>query len=166
MNFIKYQQEVVKEVLKHNSKSRIMCWKEQTKSTEEPKVYCTLDGFLLMCIPEKSWILDVDKIKEEQGITTDPSSNSLINFDDRIDAILSNEKRDEVNVHTKKKRSLVKIKAVGDDTKYTWVDEKLLKYFDNPTFTLSKERMDIKGVNVYEGDEFVGMVMPIRVPEI
>ena len=160
MKFIKYQQDVVKGVLKNNSKARLMCWKEKDIYTSNTNAYCTIDSFLLMCIPEKFWVLDIDRLKEHLGIKDDNSTlKNLVNFDDRIDAILSNEKQGE------RKGSVVKIKAVGDDTKFAWVDERLLKYFDNPTFTLSKKRADINGINVYEGETFVGLVMPVRVAE-
>lgn len=165
MKFIKYQQDVVKGVLKNNSKTRLMCWKEKDIYSSETNAYCTIDGFLLMCIPEKFWVLDIDRLKEHLGIKDGNSTlKNLVSFDDRIDAILSNEKRDEPD-YTNRKRSVVKIKAVGDDTKFAWVDERLLKYFDNPTFTLSKKHADISGINVYEGETFVGLVMPVRVAE-
>lgn len=167
MKFIKYQQDVIKEVLKNNSKARLICWKEKDIYSSETNAYCTIDGFLLMCIPEKLWALDMDRLKEHLGIKGgNPTLKNLVDFDNRMEAILANEKRDETDYAGNKKRPVVKIKAVGDDTKFAWVDERLLKYFDNPTFTLSKERPDIRGINVYEGETFVGMVMPVRISEI
>ena len=42
-----------------------------------------------------------------------------------------------------------------------WVNEKYLKAFENPTFKTADNYID--PVYVYEDDELVGLVMPIRV---
>lgn len=161
MKISKYQQEVVKAVLgKQGDKLKMICFEEEYD--DKKYVYCSLDSVMLVCIPKSHWVIDIDWLREHNAFEF--KSEHIINRNNRVDAVLTVEKRGQEGVHNSKLFTVVKIKSVKDDS-CVWIDERFLKYFDNPTFDIADEKPERKGVNVYENGYFVGVIMPVKVAE-
>ena len=139
MKLKKVYDEIIKASL-NNDKAKIFLGKL------EDKIAVSTDGFIMYFVPEKDFIFDIEKILRGRG---------------RFNA--KELTKDEPNAkpasrtgETKELLGKIAVK-IGDK----WVNEKYLKAFENPTFKNTDNYID--PVYVYEGDELVGLVMPIRI---
>ena len=142
MKYAKYQQDLLKALLS-DKPVRGFIWHENEN------VLVTMDTFLVVAIPDCLWYLDVRRTQEKLKLFewkvarvydeygSKPASRTGLTF-------------------VQEKKNLVQIK---NEEVEAWVDEKLLRYFENPTF---KIRSRVHAVGVYEGERFVGIVMPVH----
>ena len=118
---------------------------------DDSTVGITVDGFVMWLIPEVMFIFDKTKLLRK-GDTL--NVKSLVKTDGYFDA----KKSDSLLIHDKK--TLATIEGAGVEV---WVDVKLLKTFDkSATF---KIKSPISPVLVYECNQLVGFIMPIRQPK-
>ena len=112
----------------------------------EDKIAISTDGFIMYFVPEKDFIFDAEKILRGRSKF---NANELTKDEPKAKPIGKTGEMKEL---------LGKIAVkIGDK----WVNEKYLKAFENPTFKTADNYID--PVYVYEDDELVGLVMPIRV---
>lgn len=142
MKYAKYQQDLIKELLSDKPIRGFI-------GHENENVLVTIDGFLMVAIPDCLWYLDAQRTREK-----------LESFDGKL-ARLYDEEGSKPASRTglalvQEKKNLVQIK---NEEAEAWVDEKLLRYFENPSF---KIRSWSHAVGVYEEKRFVGIVMPTR----
>lgn len=142
MKYAKYQQDLIKELLSGEPIRGFI-------GHENKNVLVTMDGFLMVAIPDCLWYLDVQRTREK-----------LKPFEGKL-AYLYDEEESKSASRTgltlvQEKKNLVQIK---NEEAEAWVDEKLLRYFENPSF---KIRSWSHAVGVYERERFVGIVMPVR----
>ena len=146
MNYLKIQADLLK--------------KMDTKSTsgvliarDEDNIYLSPEGHRVFIIPKQFWYLDFDKLLD--GRTEVNFKSMFRDADDGEDA----KKTSDLKV-TDKKTTLVKI---GGNNIHIWVDQSLLKEFDNDCkFKITK---DTAPCYIYEKDNLVGLVLPVRVKE-
>lgn len=141
MKYVKYQQDLLKELLSGKPIRGFI-------GHEGKNVLVTMDGFLMVAIPIYLWYLDVQRTREK-----------LKPYEGKL-AYLYDEDESKPAIRTGialiQNKKLVQIK---NEEAEAWVDEKLLRYFDNPSF---KIRSQSHAVGVYEEDRLVGIVMPVR----
>lgn len=142
MKYAKYQQDLIKELLSDKPIRGFI-------GHDNENVLVTMDGFLMVVIPDCLWCLDVQRTREK-----------LKQFEGKL-TYLYDEEGSKPAIRTglalvHEKKNLVQIK---NEEAEVWVDEKLLRYFENPSF---KIRSWSHPVGVYEGERFVGIVMPVR----
>ena len=138
MKLKKVYDEIIKASLNKNSRIYL--------GRLEDKIAISTDGFIMYFVPEKDFIFDIEKILRggsrfnAHKLTKDAPKAKPISKTGEMKELLG--------------KIAVKI---GDK----WVNEKYLKAFENPTFKTADNYID--PVYVYEDDEMVGLVMPIRV---
>ena len=142
MKYAKYQQDLLKELLSDKPIRGFV-------GHDDENVLITMDGFLMVAIPDCLWYLDTQHVL-----------GKLRQFEGKL-AYLYDEDGSKPASRTglalvQDKKNLVQIE---NEEAEAWVDEKLLRYFENPSF---KIRSWSHAVGVYEGDRFVGIVMPTR----
>lgn len=154
MKAIKYQQEVIKRVLKGKNNEMIRYWEQ------DGFIYSCIDSFRMIRIPKSEWVLDLNNI--------DSRYNQKLNLDEFIgaendyeDAILTNEIEQETTV-TGKKSSVRKIVSANNPDHYIWFNEKFLEYYDEPTFKLAKDFKVTLPIRVYERGVFTGFICGLR----
>ena len=139
MKLKKVYDEIIKASL-NNDKAKIFLGKL------EDKIAVSTDGFIMYFVPEKDFIFDIEKILRGGGRF---NANEFTKDEPKAKPI---------NETSEMKKLLGKIAVkIGDK----WVNEKYLKVFESPTFKTTDNYID--PVYVYEDDELVGLVMPIRV---
>ena len=145
MKYIKYQQDLLKELLSDKPIRGYI-------GHENENVLVTMDGYLMVSIPDYLWYLDVQRTREK-----------LKPFEGKISQLYDEDRSKPASrtrvVFVQEKKNIVQIK---NEEAEAWVDEKLLRYFENPTFRICSQ---VHAVGVYEGTRFVGIVMPIRKKE-
>lgn len=145
MKYAKYQQDLIKELLSDKPIRGFI-------GHENENVLVTMDGCLMVSIPDCLWYLDVRRTREK-----------LTLFDGKISQLYDEDRSKPASrtgvVFVQEKKNIVQIK---NEEAEAWVDEKLLRYFENPTFRICSQ---VHAVGVYEGTRFVGIVMPIRKKE-
>ena len=141
MKYVKYQQDLLKELLSDKPIRGYI-------GHENENVLVTMDGCLMVSIPDYLWYLDVQRTREK-----------LKPFDGKVSQLYDEPASRTGVVLVQEKKNIVQIK---NEEAEAWVDEKLLRYFENPTFRI---RSQVSAVGVYEGERFVGIVMPIRKKE-
>lgn len=113
---------------------------------DENKIYVT-DGIVVFIIKEKDFIFDINKFKH-------PDIKSIIYND--IELSLEDATVDKVYLDTDKKQYAI---LKGEEHEVT-INNKCLSYFNTDcTFKIQEE---LKPVIVYENDEVVGVIMPIK----
>ncbi len=143
MNCIKIQTELLKMLDKAEERNHAL-----VGVLNDEEIAVTLDGYALYRIPQNRFYIDLNKIP---GFKL--KVNSFFEFDTE-DATKTNE------LKKVKKVTLVKLKSANA---YTWVDEKLLKYFDKEcTFAISKNKPLISPVKIFEDEVCVGIVLPFK----
>lgn len=120
----------------------------------EEKVFVSTDGYLGYFIPKNEFLLNIDILLNGRNSSTivDSFKESMKNSNE---AHLTG----DLKVIEDKKIKAVKIE---NSKTYAWVNEKYLVNFENATFKISSP---ISGVWVYEDEELVGLVMPVRVKD-
>ena len=145
MKYVKYQQDLLKELLSDRPCRGFI-------GHENENVLITMDGCLMVSIPDCLWYLDVQRTREK-----------LKPFEGKISQLYDEDRSKPASrtgiVLVQEKKNIVQIK---NEEAEAWIDEKLLRYFENPTF---KIRSRIHAVGVYEGKRFAGIVMPFRKKE-
>lgn len=143
MDYIKIQQEILKNNTKKNEK-----WKHGI-SKKGDVVVLNPQGSLLVIIPQEVFYLDATKIFNQ------PISNvdNLINYGDAPVMTLSN-----VSEELDKKLKARLFLSENDDE--VFVDEKYLKYFNNCDEFRGKGARSC--VFCFENDECVGLVLPVN----
>ena len=145
MKYAKYQQDLIKDLLSDKPIRGFI-------GHENENVLVTMDGFLMVVIPDCLWYLDIQRTREK-----------LTLFDGKISQLYDEDRSKPASrtgvVFVQEKKNIVQIK---NEEAEAWVDEKLLRYFENPTFRICSQ---VHAVGVYEGTRFVGIVMPIRKKE-
>jgi len=143
MNCIKIQTELLKMLDKAEERNHAL-----VGVLNDEEIAVTLDGYALYRIPQNRFYIDLNKIP---GFKL--KVNSFFEFDTE-DATKTNE------LKKVKKVTLVKLKSANA---HTWVDEKLLKYFDKEcTFAISKNKPLISPVKIFEDEVCVGIVLPFK----
>ena len=143
MNYIKMQTELLKMLDREDKRNQVLAG-----VLNEEEIAVTLDGYALYRIPQDKFYIDLNKIPGNQL-----KAYSFFDFETE-DATKTNELR------RVKKVTLVKLKSANA---YTWVDEKLLKYFDKEcTFAISKNKPLISPVKIFEDEVCVGIVLPFK----
>lgn len=144
MKAIKFQQDLISNLAKEKT-ARIAISKNQSS------VDFIMDAYLIRVPSHELWIdvekimhlfssgLDVAKIYDEKSYSTAKLTGKLI-------------------IHGKNK--LVEFQGV--DGTIALVDEKLLKYFESPSFLMKNSTSPIA---VYEDGVFVGLVAPCSIPQ-
>lgn len=145
MKCVKYQQDLLKELLSDKPIRGYI-------GHENENVLVTMDGCLMVVIPDYLWYLDVPRTREKLKLFEGKISRLYDEYGSKPAS------RSGV-VFVQEKKNLVQIK---NEEAEAWVDEKLLRYFENPTFLI---RSQVHAVGVYEGERFVGIVMPVRKKE-
>lgn len=145
MKYAKYQQDVIKEMLSDKPIRGFI-------GHENENVLVTMDGVLMVVIPDCLWYFDVQRTRDK-----------LRPFEGKL-AFLYDEEASKPAILTglalvQEKKNLVQIK---NEEAGVWVDRRLLRYFENPSF---KIRSQYHAVGVYEGGRIVGIVMPFRKKE-
>ena len=145
MKYVKYQQDLLKELLSDKPIRGYI-------GHEDENVLVTMDGCLMVSIPDCLRYLDVQRTREK-----------LKPFDGKVSRLYDEYGSKPASrtglALVQEKKNLVQIK---NEEAEAWVDEKLLRYFENPTFLI---RSQVHAVGVYEGERFVGIVMPVRKKE-
>lgn len=113
----------------------------------EDKIVVSPDGFKCYLVPEKDFVLDIDKILAGRGKFK--AKEIFKGHEDAERVVMTNEMK-QVD-----KKTLVKI-----DEK--WVDKSLLKAFE-PFSAFATMKSYSSPIYVYENGELVGLVMPHRV---
>ena len=118
------------------------------------KVFVT-DGYLIYVLKDEDCYFDVKKAKEAPNladILENLGTDELIN----TNKILNDDKR------LKGGNRLINLYVYQDDKDTTvGIDSKFLKYFENYTLKSIKGE-DIMPVGIFEDDELVGIVFPVR----
>lgn len=119
MKYAKYQQDLIKELLSDKPIRGFI-------GHENENVLVTMDGFLMVVIPDCLWYLDIRRTREK-----------LKPFEGKL-AYLYDEEGSKSASRTglalvQEKKNLVQIK---NEEAEAWVDEKLLRYFENPSFKI------------------------------
>ena len=137
MNYIKAQQEILTDYLK-----------------EKKVIFAKVDDKVVYGTPFKLYITPKDKvgINLDSTLIKEDTMRRILNDKDAEDVYLSEEciKEDKKMIRCFKNCD-IKI----------YVDEKLLKNFDLPNCTF-KGTKPTNGVYVYENENMVGFVLPIR----
>lgn len=121
---------------------------------DDDYVYLTPDGKRLHRIPKSSFLIDLSKALPNKAPLSNP--RNFFRVDDIEDAC----KTDELKVIEGPKRTLVKLVS---EKSYTWIDTNFLKEYEKDcTFKIGKPNQPVL---VYESEELVGMVLPVRVKE-
>lgn len=145
MKCVKYQQDLLKELLSDKPCHGYI-------GHENENVLVTMDGFLMVSIPDYLWYLDTQRTREK-----------LKPFEGKISRLYDEYGSKPASrtgvVLVQEKKNIVQIKNKEAEA---GVDEKLLRYFENPTFRI---RSQFHAVGVYEGARFVGVVMPLHKKE-
>lgn len=112
------------------------------------------DGYLIYVLKDEDCYFDVKKAKEVNlvDILENLGTDELIN----TNKILNDDKR------LKGGSRLINLYVYQDDKDTTvGVDSKFLKYFENYTLKSIKGKCDLP-VGIFEEDELVGIVFPVR----
>lgn len=144
MKFIKIQQDLIKNIVTE---------KGETKSVQEygDDLIAVINKFNVYFIPRTLWFLDTEKFNNRYSRKFD-IEHLLSYLKDSVLAEATGEmkKREE----GRRKITLVKISSKDE---CCWVDEKLLKMFEDPIFAI---KGDVNTVRVYENNVLVGLVCP------
>lgn len=115
-------------------------------------VYWIPDGIRMYKIPQKDFLIDLQKALPNKTPINDP--HKFFNYGECELAI----KTDEIKAIDKEQ--VVKIKS---EKSHAWVNIKYLKEFESDcTFKISNSK---NPVFVYEYDELVGLVLPVKIKE-
>lgn len=151
MNYTKLQQDILKQL--DNPKKQ----RDIYIGHNENHYFVTLDRFTIHIIPDYRFILDMEKIKSITG--RDSLSRATLS------SMLSTATKEIHITDTKKIIDKLSCRIFEGDNFSLVIDEKLLKYND-----LSKSTFKgIKANNplyIYEGEELVSFILPIRQREV
>lgn len=140
MKLKKIYDEITKAYFKKGSKIIIGDW-------DDSEIGVTTDGFKMYFLPVDKFIFDVEK---------------LLRGREKINMSAFKEPRDLKEVFkTNEMREIKSMTCVKIDEK--WVDTKNLSNFDEPTFKTTDS--PYSAIYLYELDEVVGFVMPVKVKE-
>ena len=142
MNYIKLQQDLLKDFLKEKIK-RCMFFEE------DGYVHILPDGIVVYRIPKCCWLLDGEWIKKNF-----PSSLTLKKLYNENDC------RPAVATGAYKKNDDRTLMVIENEHFTVYIDKVFMKYFKDPTFMVKN---NVSPVGVYEGKELVGVVCPAKV---
>lgn len=123
--------------------------------TVKDKVFVT-DGYLIYILKEEDCYFDIKKAKEVNlvDILENLGTDELIN----TNKILNDCERLKGN-------RLINLYVYQDDKDTTvGIDSKFLKHFENYTLKSTKGKCDLP-VGIFEEDELVGIVLPVRLAD-
>lgn len=146
MNYIKIQQDLIKLYLA-DKLPRCFLFED------EKSVSVSADGYVIYRIPKIVWVLDSKLFIGKFGASSMIQKLTDIN-DNYRPAVDTGERRRLVSV----KGNAIKLQA--DDGTICWINEKFLKYFENPLFKIKDK---LSPVAVYEEDMLAGMICAVRV---
>lgn len=153
MKIEKIQSELLKAAMKNHRHP----FRHAVTLDEENKCVYVIDenGSMCMKISSHMFMLDIEKLNEmRHGINIKSAQAFFKNIDDSVPASLSGE------IRALKSGECAKVVS-ADGEKFTWVNKKFLKYFENDcTFAV---RGATAPVFVLEHGECVGLIMPVRV---
>lgn len=138
---------VNKLVLNELTKDRFFNLRYQIK---EGKVYIVLEGYRLFVIPEDKFFINLSGVKEV-------NAQLLLRDDVEIGKLTGNFRICEVNDKE------ITVSEVKVNNRSVYVDTKLLKEFGKITSIGITAKCG--PVYLYDGEEFMGMVMPVKVSE-
>lgn len=125
--------------------------------TVKDKVFVT-DGYLIYILNDEDCYFDMKKAKEAPilaDLLENLGQDELINTNE----ILNDDKR------LKGGKGLINLYVYQDDKETTvGIDSKFLKYFENYTLKSIKGK-DVMPVGIFEEDELVGIVLPVRLAD-
>lgn len=151
-NSIKIQTEIMKHIKKYNEgKVPINARYTEIENDDKKILIVTLDGFSAYYFNSDEFYIDKSKMTEVAG---------LKKFYDE----LKNQEPIEPTGVTKR---LTKGKAVEFENKNfkVYVDEKLIKEFGKVEDLWFVGKGEVEPVYVYEGENLVGLIMPMRIPK-
>lgn len=166
MKDYKFQSEALKFRL-NNPTNRIVCWSEKINNVES--VCCTYDTTIMMIIPKANWGLDTKWLTSGSKVKNTAKIDKWYKEEDYVEAELTSERRSipmRLNALSRSNKMGVVCKISNGDgymSNTTWVDERCVKYFDNPTFKIHKSNPRMNAIVVFEGNELVGLIMPVMV---
>lgn len=162
MKNYKFQSEALKFRLKYPT-NRIVCWSEKINNIES--VCCTYDTMMMMIVPKEEWGLDTDWLTNGSNVKNTAKIDKWYTEETYADAELTGEKRLIPLRENKGKNGAVCKISNGDGylSNVAWIDERYLKYFENPTFKIHKNVPRNNAVAVFEEGKLVGLIMPVMV---
>ena len=149
MNYLKVQQNLLKDALSNKAKNFLFgVW-------EENELVGITNGYAIWLIPKSKFVFDTEKLKE-LGVRELPSIKSVFapDHDLQDEGILSGDIRILPGTEA--------VKIEGNEG-HVWINRTYLNEFDKErTFKISKLNAP---VYVYEKGEMVGLILPLKMNE-
>ena len=140
MNYIKLQQDLIKDFLKEKVKRCLFF-------EEDGYVHISPDGFVVFRIPKCQFLLDSEWIKK--NFPSFMTLKKFYNEDDYRPVVATGVYREN------NERTLIEVK---NEHFTVYIDKVFMKYFKEPTFMIKNS---VSPVGVYEDGELVGVVCPV-----
>ena len=153
MNYLKLQQNLLKEALSKKAKNFFFgVW-------EEKELVGISEGHVIWLIPKYNFVFDAGKLKE-LGVKELPIKKMFSPDNDlQDDGILSG----DIRILAGKEAGTEAVKIEGNEG-HVWVNRAYLNEFDKDrTFKISKK--STAPVFVYEKGDLVGLILPIKMAE-
>ena len=111
-----------------------------------------ITGYSLLLLPKDKFVLSLSRLNK-LGFKTDVNPRTFLDTENFY-------KQAKLTPELKivEKKTYQKIKAIEESGPETWVETKLLKPFDSPTFEILKDKRS--PIHVYEEGEIAGLVLP------
>lgn len=149
MNIQKINTEILKMSFKKNSRVLI--------GIDDEKIFVCPDGYVAFILDSKDFKLDLKKILDGR-----PTTNIIKDHMKRITDSKSASIVDFLDVEDDKKKKIRVAQLENDETR-AFVNTKYFKYFNNDA--RFKIISPTSQVYVYENEECVGFILPVRVGE-
>ena len=153
-NSIKIQTEIMKHIKKYNEGREMFNARYTVANINgRDKVFVSLTGYTVYCFDRDKFYLDISKMTEIPGLKTVCDEMALSKQEPITPSgfIKNTQKRKAVEFENKNFK--------------VYVDEKLIKEFGKVDELWFVGKGEVKPVYVYEGENLVGLIMPMKMPK-